>query len=88
VSRKGKELRIWERPLQDGDDMLKESLKDGNGYGCTLNAAGTGILLQLDDATDGMQVRVRLDREEADYLAHTLNRLVACLPTEKQEVQP
>lgn len=88
MSRIGKELRLWERPLQDGDDMLKESLKDGNRYGCTLNAAGIEILLQLDDATDGMQVRVRLDREEADCLAHTIKRLISCLPIKEQEAQP
>lgn len=69
-----------ETQFKDGSDMLKETLADGNAYCCTLNAAGTDILLQLDDCIDGDQVRVRLNRNEAEDIIHRLKQLIDCLP--------
>lgn len=74
------------RRLSDGDDMLKDPLEqEGKEIGITLNAAGTGILLQLGETPtchkcELHQIRVTLTRYEADMLRHKLTRLINCLP--------
>ena len=77
----------WQKPkLDDGDDMLKDKLEqEGKEIGITLNAAGTGILLQLGEVPtchkcELHQIRVTLTRDEAVSLHHKLTRLIACLP--------
>ena len=77
----------WQKPkLDDGDDMLKDQLEqEGKEIGITLNAAGTGILLQLGEVPtchkcELHQIRVTLTRDEAVSLHHKLTRLIACLP--------
>lgn len=66
--------------------MVKTGLKqEGKAYGITLNAAGTGILLQLDEEPtchkcELHQIRVVLELEEAEILHHQLGRLIGCLP--------
>ena len=66
--------------------MLKDPLKDeGKEIGMTLNAAGTGILLQLGEVPtchrcELHQIRVVLERDEAIALKGKLDRLIGCLP--------
>ena len=66
--------------------MLKDSLEqEGKEIGITVNAAGTGILLQLGEVPtchkcELHQIRVTLNREESLALRHKLDRLIACLP--------
>lgn len=72
--------------------MVKTILKqEGKGYGITLNAAGTGILLQLDEvpschSCELHQIRVTLERDEAENLRHDLDRLILCLETPNTKV--
>ena len=81
----GSQQRVVRR-LNDGDDMLKDSLEqEGKEIGITVNAAGTGILLQLGEVPtchkcELHQIRVTLNREESLALRHKLDRLIACLP--------
>lgn len=77
----------WQKPrLEDGDDMLKDALEqEGKEIGITLNAAGTGILLQLGETPECHrcelhQIRVTLNRGEAMALKWKLERLIGCLP--------
>lgn len=79
------------RRLNDGDDMLKDALQqEGKEIGITVNAAGTGILLQLGEVPtchkcELHQIRVTLTRDEAVSLYHKLTRLIACLPEPPNE---
>ena len=72
--------------MEDGDDMLKDPLEqEGKEIGITLNAAGSGILLQLGEVPtchkcELHQIRVTLNRDEAMTLKHKLERLIGCLP--------
>lgn len=74
------------RRLTTDDFMTKTQLKqEGKGYGITVNAAGTGILLQLDEVPtchkcELHQIRVVLERDEAEELRRVLDRLIGCLP--------
>lgn len=77
----------WQKPkMEDGDDMLKDALEqEGKEIGITLNAAGSGILLQLGEEPtchkcELHQIRVTLTRGEAVALQHKLSRLITCLP--------
>jgi hypothetical protein len=76
----------WQKPkMEDGDDMLKDPLEqEGKEIGITLNAAGSGILLQLGEVPtchkcELHQIRVTLNRDEAVTLRHKLERLIGCL---------
>ena len=77
----------WQKPkMEDGDDMLKDPLEqEGKEIGITLNAAGSGILLQLGEVPtchkcELHQIRVTLNRDEAMRLKFQLTRLIGCLP--------
>lgn len=59
--------------------------QEGKEIGITLNAAGSGILLQLGEVPtchkcELHQIRVTLKRDEAMTLKHKLERLIGCLP--------
>lgn len=82
----------WQKPkMEDGDDMLKDPLEqEGKEIGITLNAAGSGILLQLGEVPpchkcELHQIRVTLNRTEAMTLKHKLERLIGCLPEPPNE---
>ena len=82
----------WQKPkMEDGDDMLKDPLEqEGKEIGITLNAAGTGILLQLGEVPTCHKcelhaIRVTLNRDEAATLKHTRDRLIGCLPEPPNE---
>ncbi len=84
----------WQKPrFEDGDDMLKDSLKqEGKEIGITLNAAGTGILLQLGEVPtchkcELHQIRVTLERDEAITLKNNLERLIGCLAEPQNDNQ-
>jgi len=77
----------WQKPkMEDGDDMISDSLEhEDKEIGITLNAAGTGILLQLGEVPtchrcELHQIRVTLNRAESLALKHKLERLISCLP--------
>jgi len=85
-------LYWWQKPrLEDGDDMLKDPLKqEGKEIGITLNAAGDGILLQLGEVPtchkcELHQIRVTLERDEAVKLKYQLERLIGCLREPQNE---
>lgn len=68
--------------MEDGFDMLKEKLKDGNAIGCTMSASTDRVLLQLDDCKDGQQVRVSLEKDEVIWLQRKLTTMLGCLPSD------
>ena len=65
--------------------MISDPLQhEGKEIGITLNAAGSGILLQLGEVPtchkcELRQIRVTLNRDEAVTLKHKLERLIGCL---------
>lgn len=52
--------------------MIHLPLKDGNSYGCNINASGNRVLLQLNDNQYGNQVRIVLTAEEVKEIVKAL----------------
>lgn len=52
--------------------MIHQELKSGDSFGININSTRTHVLLQLNDASDGEQVRVSLTSDEVNAVIQQL----------------